>query len=1091
MLYYGNNAAAGLNSGPSTFSFFDDFESWIISASTGWTDIASQPTAIADQTAAVYNGKLYVIGGYTNGPNDPKNTNYEYNPATNTWITKAPMPTARWGMAAVEFNGLIYVFGGSSTSGAGNIAKNEVYNPVSGSWTTSADIPSGITQQGVMGVRLGDSIHLFCESYHYAYAPATDLYKRHADVPNPRFWCTSAVIGEKIYLIGGHHGGGAYNDNQEYDHTNHSWATKAPLPVSMWGATRDNPVIIGKIYVTHGHNGSTFFTTNYVYDPATDTWEQKGPASYPRDGVACGVISNKLYVVGGRADLVGPYGLAYGEVYDPVTDTWTPQPDPGSSLWSYDAAYASATGTAKYQGNYGLMIRQLTDEGTQRYAQSVAGFGAVYALDLDWQITDIGGIGTQPKPQGLITLTETDPTGSLYFYNAGNTPVVRWFNGSSFNHLENSTWNSWHKVTVVRNGSDSRVIFDGNMYQPPLITSPPSTGTGIFKIGVYFATTQYLDNVRVRQWAGSDPVAVVGAEQFQGSLWTGGLNQEWNNTGNWSSGVVPGSTINVAITNVGNDPVITGTANCNNLVIEPSASLVIEAGGALTISGGLTNNGGLTGGLTINSTSTSNSGSLIVNGSSIGNVTYNRFLRPEATFGDRHFFSSPVSGQTVAGFTAVNNSKIVQVGSVYQVWRYEETDGSWPIVSSGSLESGKGYNVDQETGSDGLLTFTGSVVNSASITATSPYKENYTDRSTPAAYGVGNQGADIWAPGRGWTSYGGGGWNLMGNPFTSAMNAATFVSVNSGKFDPNYQALYVYDGNSTTPQYKYAAAIVPYDPGYEEDGFYSDNIQAGQGFFVLALYNNLTFNFSPTMQVNNTGVTLLKSAIAEKPWPGLKLKVKYGNNESQTTIVYNSAMTTGLDPGYDVGQLSTNPDVEIYTTLAIKDNSVNFARQALPLTDFYKYIISVGIDSDNGGEVTFSAYAVPLENYKFWLEDRTTGIFTDLNTNTYTVTLPAKTYGTGRFFIIASIKTPAGRGKPQAEDTNLPIWTSNDKIIIKGEVSDRAICEIYDTGGRKVMLIHLTDGELNTVALPSGSLGVYLIRVTDGVKVTTKKVARL
>ena len=201
--------------------------------------------------------------------------------------------------------------------------------------------------------------------------------------------------------------------------------------------------------------------------------------------------------------------------------------------------------------------------------------------------------------------------------------------------------------------------------------------------------------------------------------------------------------------------------------------------------------------------------------------------------------------------------------------------------------------------------------------------------------------------------------------------------------------------------------------------------------------------------------------------------------------------TAGLDPGYDVGQLSTNPDVEIYTTLAAKDNSVNFARQALPLTDCDKNIIPVGIDSENGGEVTFSAYAVPLENYKFWLEDRTTGIFTDLNTNTYTVTLPAKTYGTGRFFIIASTKTPAGIGKPQAEDTNLRIWTSNDKIIIKGEVSDRAICEIYDTGGRKVMLIHLTDGELNTVALPSGSLGVYLIRVTDGVKVTTKKVARL
>ena len=132
----------------------------------------------------------------------------------------------------------------------------------------------------------------------------------------------------------------------------------------------------------------------------------------------------------------------------------------------------------------------------------------------------------------------------------------------------------------------------------------------------------------------------------------------------------------------------------------------------------------------------------------------------------------------------------------------------------------------------------------------------------------------------------------------------------------------------------------------------------------------------------------------------MQLKVKYGNKESLTTIVYNSEMTTGLDPGYDVGQFSTGPEVEIYTSLVEKDNSVNFARQALPMTDCDKNIVPVGIDSEKGGEVTFSAYTVPLDNYNFWLEDRNTGIFTDLTGDTYTVTLPANTYGTGRFFII-------------------------------------------------------------------------------------------
>ena len=77
---------------------------------------------------------------------------------------------------------------------------------------------------------------------------------------------------------------------------------------------------------------------------------------------------------------------------------------------------------------------------------------------------------------------------------------------------------------------------------------------------------------------------------------------------------------------------------------------------------------------------------------------------------------------------------------------------------------------------------------------------------------------------------------------------------------------------------------------------------------------------------------MTKSARAENDaWPGVQLKIKYGDRERSTLVVYDGAMSTGLDPGYDVGLLNTGPDVEIYTTLVEKDNSVNFARQALPV----------------------------------------------------------------------------------------------------------------------------------------------------------------
>ena len=162
----------------------------------------------------------------------------------------------------------------------------------------------------------------------------------------------------------------------------------------------------------------------------------------------------------------------------------------------------------------------------------------------------------------------------------------------------------------------------------------------------------------------------------------------------------------------------------------------------------------------------------------------------------------------------------------------------------------------------------------------------------------------------------------------------------------------------------------------------------------------------------------------------------------------------------------------------------------MPVTDCDKNTVQVGIDSENGGEVTFSAHTLPLENYNFWLEDRKTGIFTDLTFNTYTATLPANTFGTGRFFIYASINAPTGV-ETTPEVTDIRVWTYSDRVIIKGFVSEKATCEVYDLQGQKVLISRLTDGELNIVDLVAISRGVYLVRVVDGAKVYNRKIAML
>jgi hypothetical protein len=537
-------------------------------------------------------------------------------------------------------------------------------------------------------------------------------------------------------------------------------------------------------------------------------------------------------------------------------------------------------------------------------------------------------------------------------------------------------------------------------------------------------------------------------------IWTGNTDHLWNKTSNWSTSTIPGATDNVIIANTENDPLITGSTACNNLAIDPSASLTVNPGGSLTVKGDLT----VEGTFTIESSGVSSSGSLIVEGSSTGNVTYNRTMPAGGTF---HYISSPVG---LTNLPAAGTFK-----------KYDEPTGEWQATTVNA--TGKGYTLQTDGGS---AQFTGTVVKSASVIGSSPYLTGG-DRIDWEDYGQDNPG--IFVAGRSWDDYGGGGWNLLGNPFTSAMDAVKFINENVSSFDPNYKAVYIYNGSN----YSYIGSQTT---GWEETktGFSFDHIQAGQGFFVLAYYNGVTFDFDQTMQVHNTAVPMTKSAGGQDPWPGIRLIARRDSTEASSIVVYNDNMTVGVDPGYDIGLLNSGSDIEIYTT--IEDNCNSFARQALPITGYEKNVITVGINCEKGGNINFSAFVVPLEDSRFYLEDRQLGLFIDLNAREYNVTIPARTYGTGRFYLHTT-RTTGDNIKPKPEDTdlaNLQVWPLEGRLIISGTVSDKAMCEVYDLTGRKIVDVRLTDGERNTVDMPAGSYGYFIVRIIEGSKLTTRKV---
>ena len=291
-----------------------------------WLTEAALPVTRADATAVTYNNMLYVFGGYQTSDTGQTSTVYAYSPATNTWTQEASMNSATWGSAAAVYNGVAYVFGG--IDGVKN-TKVQAYNFAGNSWTTRNNLPSNLAGQGEMAVTAGSLIYVFggwSGTSAYSYNPSTDTYTQLANIPYSTRWGTCAYVNvngqDEIYLMGGwDNKTGSVNTTYFYTPTNNSWTYAGTTPYPAYGGLRDDPVINGLIYFGYGQDNGIYYNRLYSYNPNTATWSSALPnGTYPRDGVACGVISGKLYVVGGRNSSASSdiQGLNYNEQFNPA-----------------------------------------------------------------------------------------------------------------------------------------------------------------------------------------------------------------------------------------------------------------------------------------------------------------------------------------------------------------------------------------------------------------------------------------------------------------------------------------------------------------------------------------------------------------------------------------------------------------------------------------------------------------------------------------------------------------------------------------------------------------------------------------------------
>ncbi|XP_070133311.1 kelch-like protein 10 isoform X1 [Drosophila bipectinata] len=132
-----------------------------------------------------------------------------------------------------------------------------------------------------------------------------------------RCYVSVTELNGMIYAIGGYDGHNRLNTVERYNPTTNQWSIIPPM--NMQRSDASACTLNGRIYATGGFNGQECLDSAEYYDPITNAWMRIANMNHRRSGVSCVSFRGQLYVIGG---FNGTARLSTGERFDPESQTW-------------------------------------------------------------------------------------------------------------------------------------------------------------------------------------------------------------------------------------------------------------------------------------------------------------------------------------------------------------------------------------------------------------------------------------------------------------------------------------------------------------------------------------------------------------------------------------------------------------------------------------------------------------------------------------------------------------------------------------------------------------------------------------------------
>jgi len=267
-----------------------------------WSVKASLPGFINLGRATVLDGQVYIV--------TYPNTLWVYDPTADIWTKQSTVPLPegtnlnQYGLAACANK--LYVIGE-----ADNLSKtyfvNRAYNVTSNTWEIKSpiEIHHALWQADVFNGK----IYLF--GLNSVYDPENDSWSPIPQMPTPVYDYASAVLNNKIYVIGGFNGSGGpgsylyrfFDLVQIFEPATDKWTLGTPILKSMSGmaaTATTGSFAAQRILVAGGWDEFNFYNYDQIYDPQTGNWSYAAPLPIAVRDLCLVNVNDTLYALGGQ-----------------------------------------------------------------------------------------------------------------------------------------------------------------------------------------------------------------------------------------------------------------------------------------------------------------------------------------------------------------------------------------------------------------------------------------------------------------------------------------------------------------------------------------------------------------------------------------------------------------------------------------------------------------------------------------------------------------------------------------------------------------------------------------------------------------------